>query len=77
MQKICSVLSRNLTVYTYPPSTCALVALTRSGSALRVKTAYVDVGYEFHSHSGIGNCLLHASMTMQFPIPEYGANSNF
>ena len=45
-------------------------------SALRVKTAYESGGYEFCSHSGIGNCLLHASMTMQFPIPEYGVNSS-
>ena len=54
----------------------ALVALTRSSSALRAKTAYVGGGYEFHSHSGTGIYLLHASMTLPIPVPEYGVNCN-
>ena len=66
----------HVTVHTEPPPACALVALTPSSSALRAKTAYEGGGYEFCSHSGIGNCLLHASMSMQFPIPEYGVNCN-
>ena len=44
---------------------------------IRMQRFSVGVGgYEFHSYSGTGNCLLHASMTMQFPIPEYGVNGN-
>ena len=66
----------HVTVHTEPPPACALVALTPSSSALRAKTAYEGGGYEFCSHSGIGNGLLHVSMTMQFPIPEYGVNSS-
>ena len=66
----------HVTVHTEPPPACALVALTPSSSALRAKTAYEGGGYEFYSHSGTGNCLLRASMTMQFPVPEYAVNSN-
>ena len=64
------------TVHTYPLPTCALVALTRFSSALRAKTAYVGGGCEFHSPSGIGECFLHASMTLHSPISEYGVNCN-
>mgnify|MGYP001852475230 CR=1 FL=1 len=32
--------------------------------------------YEFHSHSGTGKCLLHVSMTLRIPVPEYGVNCN-
>ena len=55
---------------------CALVALTRFSSALRAKTAYVGGGCEFHSPSGIGECFLHAGMTLHSPIPEYGVDCN-
>ena len=52
------------------------MARARSSPALRAKTAYEGGGYEFHSHSGMEKRFLHASMTLRFPIPEYGVNCN-
>ena len=63
-------------VHTQPLPACALVALTRSSPALRAKTAYEGGGYEFHSCSETGKCLLHASMTLHFPVSECVVNCN-